>query len=336
MRVLARGDTLGPGRERMAAALGALARRGHEVEWLAAGGRPAGPAEVVVGGAGAPFRVARAGWRAGARVMLLDLDLDALGRWRWIDRWAWDAGFSAGLVADGEAARLAADPRGLARERVGLWSAGPPATAPDAAHPDTEVLERACERALARQRGGAARPAVFLDRDGTLVREVGYLADPDAVELLPGVGAALRGLVETEAPVVVVSNQSGVGRGRFAEAAVHAVNARLRALLRGHGVELAAIYFCPHRPEEDCPCRKPRPGLLERAAEDLHLALGASVMIGDKRIDAAAGRRAGGRGVLVRTGYGREEERADGGGEPPPDRVFDDLAAALDWWTSAG
>src|SRR3990170_2329359 len=103
--------------------------------------------------------------------------------------------------------------------------------------------------------------------------------------------------------------------------------ARVRERLREQGVELTAVYFCPHHPDDGCACRKPRPGLLERAAEDLGLALAESVMIGDKRIDAAAGRNAGGRGILVRTGYGREEE-ARPAESPAPAAVCEDLAAA--------
>jgi D-glycero-D-manno-heptose 1,7-bisphosphate phosphatase len=111
--------------------------------------------------------------------------------------------------------------------------------------------------------------------------------------------------------------------------------ARLRERLRAHGVELAAIYFCPHHPEAGCPCRKPRPGLLERAADDLDLALTRSVTIGDKRIAAATGRNAGGRGILVRTGYGRTEEGQGEGQGPPPDRVCEDLPAAAEWLLGA-
>lgn len=328
MRILVHQASLARSGARMATALAGLALRGHEIVH-------AGPAEIVVGGGAAPIATALAGWLAGARVMLLDLHLAELERWRWQDRWAWGSLHSVALVDDAEAGRLATDPRGLAHERIGLWPSreGEEAGgAPDPAHPDVEVLERGCERALARHRGGAPRSAVFLDRDGTLIRETGYLSDPGGVELLPGVGRALRNLVEADVPLVVVSNQSGIGRGMFTAREVHAVMARLREALRVHGVELSAVYFCPHRPDEDCPCRKPRIGLLERAAEDLHLALKDSVMIGDKRIDAATGRIAGGRGILVRTGYGREEEgRTDVAG-PAPDRVCDDLGAAVAWW----
>ena len=256
-----------------------------------------------------------------------------MARWGWFDRWAGGAP-PAGLVSEAEAADWVLDPRpGPART---LWPAASPPAAPDSAHPDTEVLERACERAIARHRGGAERGAVFLDRDGTLVRETGYLSDPAELELLPGVPAALRDLAAADLPLVVISNQSGIGRGMFREADVHAVMARLRGLLRERGVELTAIYFCPHRPDEGCSCRKPGTGLLERAADDLHLSLKASVMIGDKRIDAATGRRAGGQGILVRTGYGREEERESDPALPSrawgPDHVSDDLAAAAAWW----
>lgn len=350
MRILVDGRSLGGG-SRMPVAAAGLALRGHEVHWLGpAGAVPAGvtlpvvrgllglpgrQAEVVVGGGGAAFPAALAGWLAGARVMVLDLSTARLDRWRWLDRWAWDSIYAAGLVDDAEAPMLSLDTRGLERERIGLWPAVAPAGAPDPAHPDSEVLERACERALARERSRIPRPAVFLDRDGTLIRETGYLADPDAVELLPGAARALRDLAAAGYPLVVVSNQSGIARGLFSEARVHATMARLRAQLRARGVELTAIYFCPHHPEQGCPCRKPRPGLLERAADDLGLLLERSVMIGDKRIDAVAGREAGGRGVLVRTGYGREEERA-GGGAPVADRVCEDLPGAAEWLLESG
>jgi D-glycero-D-manno-heptose 1,7-bisphosphate phosphatase len=216
-----------------------------------------------------------------------------------------------------------------------LWSDDLPADGADPGHGDTEVLERACERALARQRSRAARPAVFLDRDGTLVREVGYLSDPDDLELLPGVPQALRDLQAAGLALVVISNQSGVGRGLFPLTRVHQAMARLRTRLRGEGIELDGIYFCPHRPEAGCACRKPGGLLLERAAEDLGLSLRASAMVGDKRLDVETGHRVGARGLLVRTGYGRDEERKEGTALEAPDAVCDDLGAAAQWILAA-
>jgi histidinol-phosphate phosphatase family protein len=180
--------------------------------------------------------------------------------------------------------------------------------------------------------------AVFLDRDGTIVVERGYLADAEGLELLPGAAHGLRQLRAAGWALVVVSNQSGVGRGLFPLARVHELMARLRIVLRREGVELDGIYFCPHRPEEGCACRKPGTRLLERAAADHRLRLRASVMVGDKLLDVETGQRAGGRGVLVRTGYGREEEArlAAEGTARAPDRVCDDLAEAADWILSSG
>ena len=114
--------------------------------------------------------------------------------------------------------------------------------------------------------------------------------------------------------------------------------ARLRVVLRSRGVELDGVYFCPHRPEDGCACRKPGTRLLERAAADHLLSLRRSVMVGDKLLDAQTGRNAGGLGVLVRTGYGREEEArlAAGGGVPRPDHVCDGLPEAAEWILASG
>ena len=147
-----------------------------------------------------------------------------------------------------------------------------------------------------------SRDAVFLDRDGTLIEEVNYLAHPEQVRLIPGAADAVRALNAAGVLVVVVTNQAGVARGYFPEA-------RLAAA----GVTLNAVYHCPHHPTAglgryrvDCDCRKPKPGLLLAAARELDIDLSRAWMIGDKPCDAGAGRAAGCRTLLVRTGHGRE------------------------------
>lgn len=177
----------------------------------------------------------------------------------------------------------------------------------------------------------ARRPAVFLDRDGTLIEEKHHLAEPHEVSLIPGVAESLRAVRAQGHPVVVISNQAGVGRGLFPESRVHAVMARLRQLLRAEGVELDAVRFCPHAPDAGCDCRKPGGRLLRDAAHDLRISLRDSVMVGDRWIDVDAGRAAGATGVLVRTGYGREEER-EGAAVGRTDPVLDDLPAAARWF----
>ena len=141
--------------------------------------------------------------------------------------------------------------------------------------------------------------AVFLDRDGTLIEDRHFLGDPDGVELLPNAVEGLRRLRDLGAALVVVTNQSGVGRGYFDEDAVEAVNARIAQLLAAEGVELAGVYVCPHGPDDGCACRKPAPGLLLRAGEELGLDLGASYLVGDAERDAEAARRAGATAILL-------------------------------------
>lgn len=143
------------------------------------------------------------------------------------------------------------------------------------------------------------RAAVFLDRDGTLIVDRGYLAEPDGVEFLPGALEGLRRLAQAGFPLVIASNQSGIGRGLFEPEALDAVHARLEALLADAGLRLAGTYYCPHAPSDGCSCRKPAPGMLLRAAEELDLALDRSWIVGDKASDVEAGRRAGCRGVQL-------------------------------------
>lgn len=173
-----------------------------------------------------------------------------------------------------------------------------------------------------------SRRAVFLDRDGTLNREIGYIGDPAALELLPGVVPALADLAAAGYALVVVTNQSAIGRGHFTAAQVEAVHERLRALLAAGGVVLDGVFVCPHAPDAGCPCRKPAPGLLLTARDALDLDLGTSWLVGDSAKDVAAARAAGVRPLLVLTGWGkRDREAARAGGLAAGDLV-DDLPAA--------
>ncbi len=177
---------------------------------------------------------------------------------------------------------------------------------------------------------GAGRPAVFLDRDGTLIEEREYLSDPEQVRLVPGAADALRRLGEAGFALVVVTNQSGIARGFFTEADYRAVAARVEALLAAEGASLDGTYHCPHHPEVmgPCACRKPGVKLYRDAARALGLAPERSYFVGDKASDVEPAGTLGGTGVLVRTGYGAEAEEE--GRVPEGVRVVDDLAAAAE------
>lgn len=193
--------------------------------------------------------------------------------------------------------------------------------------------------------------AVLLDRDGTVIEDRHYLSDPDGVALLPGAAQGLAALAAAGARLFLVTNQSGIGRGYFTEADLHACNVRLADLLRGHGVSLADTAFCPHGPDDGCICRKPAPGMW-LALRDRHgLSAAATAMVGDKPEDVAFGRGAGlGHVVLVLTGKGQDAARTLGvpvpEGDAPvrepdpaelavrpdwPHAVARDLAAAAAW-----
>ena len=139
----------------------------------------------------------------------------------------------------------------------------------------------------------AHRWTLFLDRDGTLIHDPGYLKDPQQVRLLPGVGRALAQLQQQGCYLVLVSNQSGIGRGLITEDEALQVHRQVLACLTRYGVRLDATYYCTHRPVEACTCRKPMPGMLLRAAMEHHIDLTRAFMIGDKPSDIVAGIRAG-------------------------------------------
>ncbi|OPY88288.1 MAG: D-glycero-beta-D-manno-heptose-1,7-bisphosphate 7-phosphatase [Syntrophaceae bacterium PtaU1.Bin231] len=176
--------------------------------------------------------------------------------------------------------------------------------------------------------------AVFLDRDGTINEEVGYLDRLERLRILPGAAEAVRRINESGLKAVVVTNQSGVARGYFTEAFVRAVHDRIRKTLRREGAEIDRFYYCPHHPSEgigeyrkNCSCRKPEPGMLKRASEELDIDLNRSYFVGDTLKDVETGRRAGTKTVLVRTGYGDAETIAD----IRPDCTADNLLDAVRW-----
>jgi D-glycero-D-manno-heptose 1,7-bisphosphate phosphatase len=183
------------------------------------------------------------------------------------------------------------------------------------------------------------RAAVFIDRDGTLTEEVGYVNHPSRLRLLPRSAEAIRRLNAAGMAAVVVTNQAGLARGYFSADVLRATNDALVAGLKDAGAHLDGIYVCPHHPTEGtppyrvaCDCRKPAPGLLQRAAAELGLDLAACTMIGDKASDLVPARRVGACAVLVLTGYGLGEweyHRADFG--VAPDHVAGDLLDAVDW-----
>jgi len=176
----------------------------------------------------------------------------------------------------------------------------------------------------------ARRRAAFLDRDGTICEEMGYVNHVDRLRVFPFAAAAIRRLNEAQIPVVVVTNQSGVARGIFPESLVHEVHRRLVAELASGGARVHAIYFCPHKSEEACECRKPNPGLLERAAKEHSLDLAASWTVGDRYADLEMAHATGGRGILVMTGYGRGEYELHRSRWPrQPDALAENLTQAV-------
>ena len=159
------------------------------------------------------------------------------------------------------------------------------------------------------------RAAAFLDRDGTLIEEAHYLADPARVTLLPGIADALRDLRAAGYLLVVVTNQSGIARGMFTEDDFRAVQARLESLLHAEGVTLDAVYHCPHHPDftGPCDCRKPALGLYRRAESELGVDLATSIHVGDRLRDVLPALETGGKGFLVRTGYGADTAEGPSG-----------------------
>jgi histidinol-phosphate phosphatase family protein len=167
-------------------------------------------------------------------------------------------------------------------------------------------------------------PCVFLDRDGTIIKDCHYLKDPNKVVFEDRAIEALQHLQKMKFALVVISNQSGIGRGLLSVDDVNKVNNRVEKVLFENGVRTLGWFICPHRPEQSCNCRKPKPGLIEQAVGAFHLDLEKSFMIGDKASDLQLAQFFGIRGYLVRTGYGhRHSDWAKGAGFPVVDNLYE-------------
>src|SRR4030066_2489938 len=183
------------------------------------------------------------------------------------------------------------------------------------------------------------RIAIFLDRDGTVSEEVDYLDNADMLRLIPRAAEAIRLINESGLLAVVVTNQSGVARGYFTEPVLKDVHNRMELLLKAEGAHIDKIYYCPHHPEVglpeyllDCDCRKPRIGMIEAATKDLEIDVRGSYVVGDKIIDVELAHKAGARGILVMTGYGREGLKSLRSERKVwPDHIADDLYGAENW-----
>jgi D-glycero-D-manno-heptose 1,7-bisphosphate phosphatase len=171
------------------------------------------------------------------------------------------------------------------------------------------------------------RRFAVLDRDGTIIEECFYLSDPDQVKLIPGVAEALRDLKQLGLGLVVITNQSAISRGFLDEDQLKRIHDHLVRTLEAEEVHLDGLYFCPHKPEDGCLCRKPKAGLLQKASEELHFDLEQSIVIGDKISDIEMGRRVNATTILVRTGYGAEAAAAHA---VAVDYIVDNLPGAVE------
>ncbi len=170
--------------------------------------------------------------------------------------------------------------------------------------------------------------AIFLDRDGTINKEVDHLSNPEEFELLAGAAETIAYWNSHGWVVVLVTNQAGIGRGMYTARELDAIHAKMNACLAERGARLDAIYFCPHHPDDQCECRKPKTLLFERAAKDLGIDLRRSYLIGDKRSDIIPAFQLGAKAILVKTGYGEKESHQLGDPEAQSIQVVSDLSAA--------
>lgn len=182
------------------------------------------------------------------------------------------------------------------------------------------------------------QPAVFIDRDGTMIHDVGYLSQREQVQWYPWTIDAIRLLNRAGYLVCVVTNQGGIGLGHTTESFVKETHAEMAQTLSDAGARVDGWYFCPHHPDAvtaelaiDCECRKPGRGMIDQAMNDHRIDLARSFTIGDKAIDVALGAGVGARGILVKTGYGEAQLQKTGGRIPGAAHIADDLMSAVSW-----
>jgi D-glycero-D-manno-heptose 1,7-bisphosphate phosphatase len=182
-----------------------------------------------------------------------------------------------------------------------------------------------------------SKPAVFLDRDGTVIREVGYLNRLDRIEIFPWSIDAVRVLNKAGFLAFVVTNQAGVARGYFEESLVQEAHRAIDERMRAGGAKIAGYYYCPHHPDagvapyrQACDCRKPQPGMVRRAEREFGIDPSRSFVVGDRWMDVEFGHAAGARSIMVRTGYATGEEPRPAGARGP-DAVVDNLMEAVSW-----
>ncbi|MFC1925987.1 D-glycero-beta-D-manno-heptose 1,7-bisphosphate 7-phosphatase [Chloroflexota bacterium] len=173
-----------------------------------------------------------------------------------------------------------------------------------------------------------SRKAVFLDRDGTIARDAPYCHREEDFEILPTVPQGIKLLKEHAFRVIVITNQSGIARGYFTEEILSRIHQKMKDELNRYDTQVDAIYFCPHHPDEGCECRKPKPGLLLQAAEEMDIALQSSYMVGDNEKDIEAGRAAGCKTVFVTTGPNQEISKRQNN---TPDYIAENLYEATKW-----
>ncbi len=181
--------------------------------------------------------------------------------------------------------------------------------------------------------------AVFMDRDGTVSEEVGYLRIIDHLKLIEGSADAVRLLNKKGLKTAIVTNQSGVARGYFTEEYIHKAHKRLKTLLSEYDAFLDGIYYCPHHTEvgdekyrKNCNCRKPNPGMIEAAADEMNIDIKKSYVVGDKVSDVQLAHNVGAKGILVLTGYGKGEfQYFNNNGNKKPDYIADNLYDAVKW-----